>query len=608
MNFLEYINHPVIVAFGMTLVHSLWQIILIALAWRITIYLTRNSATFIDYYISLVSLLAIPAVFLVTFLRQLSAYGCFVPAASLFPATIVSVNAESRELIFFGELQAPGIAGHIEFYSPLIVWLYLSFVLILSFKSLLEYTRIKSLRIKNLSNLPDFWQTRVGELVSRTGLRKSVPVFLCPGTSIPVVAGFIKPVILLPLAMLSSLDVRQVETILLHEFYHVRNYDHLVNTIQNFLEILFFFHPATWWISSHVRSEREKRVDELVVSATGKPLLYAKALLTLETKRQVSNQAVIAATGSKNQLLIRIKNIMTMENKATNPVRKTAALLTILISAIVITALDTVSDSSFTTTGINNLKEINNTAQLPALPELAGHQSINYIAEAHENSIFSIPETSLVIGLEETKEIFSENQLKRENRQRDIADPEISEKIRLKKEFAGEEIRKSMEEIDPEVFKEQMRTAREEMDKVMKDFESGEFREEMMIAMQELHSDDIKEQIRRAGEEMKIAIQQFDSEEFREQMRKAREEMSIALREFDSEDFREEIRKTQEEMRITFREFNTEEFREQMRKGQEEMKRAIQEINSDEVKEQMRQAIEEIKRVIGEIKSDDTER
>jgi bla regulator protein blaR1 len=111
-----------------------------------------------------------------------------------------------------------------------------------------------------------------------------VPVFLSPRISIPIVTGFIKPVILLPLAIFSSLDVRQVEAILLHELYHVRNYDHWVNTIQNFLEILFFFHPATWWISAQVRHEREKKVDEQVVVRNRQTAVICKSTVNARNK------------------------------------------------------------------------------------------------------------------------------------------------------------------------------------------------------------------------------------------------------------------------------------------------------------------------------------
>jgi bla regulator protein blaR1 len=612
MNFLEYFTHPAVFAFGMTLVHSLWQITLIALVWRTAIYMARNSSPYINYNISLISLLAIPVIFLVTFIRQLSIYGNTVAISPVSQTNALSMIEETKAMFSFAETQAPGIVRQIEIYSPLLVWLYLIFVIILSLKTLFDYARIKSLRSKNLSNLPEYWQSRIEDLVSRTGLRKAVPVFLSPRTSIPIVTGFIKPVILIPLAMISSLDVRQVEAILLHEFYHVRNYDHWINTIQNFIEILFFFHPATWWISAQIRREREKKVDEQVVGVTGRPLIYATALLTLETKRQINQQAAIAAVNSKNHLKARIKNIMTMKNKKANPGRKTAAILTILISVITIAALNTVSNSSFATTlGINNLKDI---PELQTQPEVKEIQDLNNVAEVPENNTYSVPDTSSVIELEEAKEILRENQVTREKADQDISDPDVSDELRRQLEQA----RAQMKEIEmsyPEEFKAQMQASIQEMDKTLEKLNSGELKEEiakaqeeMKRAMQGFDSREFREEMRKAQEEMRKAMQEFDTPEFREEMRKAQEEMKQAMQEFNSENFKEQMRHAGEELKNTIQQFDSEELKEQLRKAREEMRIAINEFDTEGFREQVRQAQEEIKRVIEELKSEEQEK
>jgi bla regulator protein blaR1 len=609
MIFLEYFTHPAVFAFGMTLFHSLWQITLIAMVWKIAMYLTRNSAPYINYNISLISMLAIPVIFLVTFIRQLSIYGNTVEIFPVSQTNALSMTEETRSILTFAETLAPGIVRQVEIYSPPIVWLYLILVLILSVKALNDYTRIKSLRTRDLSKLPEYWQSRIEELVSKIGLRIAMPVFLSPRISIPIVTGFIKPVILLPLAMLSSLDVRQVEAILLHEFYHVRNYDHWVNAIQNLIEILFFFHPATWWISTHVRREREKKVDEQVVVVTGKPLLYAAALITLETKRQINQQAAIAAVHSKNQLLIRIKNIMTMKNKKVNPGRKTAALLAILISLITIAALNTVSDPSYATTpGINSIKDI---PELKTLPEEKEIQDLNNIAEVPENNTYAIPDTNSVNELEEAKEISRENQVTREYYDRKISDPVVSDELRLRLEQAREQM-KEIEMSYPEEFKAEMQASLEEIDKTLQKLNSGEFREEMRIAqeemrraMQEFDTGEFREEIAKAQEEMRRAMQEFDSREFREEMRKAQEEMRRAMQKFNSEELKEQMRRAGEELKNTLQQFDSEEFKEHLRKAREEMRIAMDEFDTEGFREQMRKAQEEIKRVIEDLKSEE---
>jgi bla regulator protein blaR1 len=612
MNFFEYFTHPLVFAFGMTLVHSLWQITLIALVWKTAMYLSRNSAPSVNYNVSLISLLAIPVIFLVTLIRQLSVYGNNVTIVSASRNNALSMLGETTGILSVAETQAPGVARQLEMYTPLIVWLYLILVILLSVKTIIDYARINSLRTRNLSNLPEFWQSRIEVLVARTGLKKTVPVLISSLISIPIVTGFIKPVILLPLAMISSLDVRQVEAILLHELYHVRNYDHLVNTIQNFLEILFFFHPATWWISAQIRREREKKVDEQVVGETGSPLLYATALLTLETERQVSQQAAIAAVNSKNQLLIRIKNIMTMKNKKANPGRKTAAILAIAISVITIAALNTDSSSTFATTpGINNLKDIPELQNLPGAKEI---NDLTNITEVPENNTYAIPDTSSVKELEEAKQVLRENQEISEQTDETSSDPEFSDELILQLEQAREQM-EEMEMSYPEEFEAQMQASIREMDKTLEKLNSGELREEMekaqeemRRAMQEFDSSEFREEMKKAQEEMKRAMQEFDSPEFREEMRKAKEEMRKAMQEFNSEEFKEQMRQAAEEMKTTIQQFDSEEFKEQMRKAREEMRIAVSEFDTEEFREQMRKAQEEIKRAIEDLKSEEPEK
>ena len=61
----------------------------------------------------------------------------------------------------------------------------------------------------------------------------------------------------------------QVEAILLHELAHIRRHDYLVNLLQTVAESLLFYHPAVWWISGVIRTERENCCDDLVVAQRG---------------------------------------------------------------------------------------------------------------------------------------------------------------------------------------------------------------------------------------------------------------------------------------------------------------------------------------------------
>ena len=90
-----------------------------------------------------------------------------------------------------------------------------------------------------------------------------------------------RPVILLPVAAVAALTPAQVEAILAHELAHIRRHDFLINLLQTLGETALFYHPAVWWISSRIRTEREHCCDDVAVSVCGDAREYAAALTEL---------------------------------------------------------------------------------------------------------------------------------------------------------------------------------------------------------------------------------------------------------------------------------------------------------------------------------------
>jgi uncharacterized protein (TIGR03435 family) len=78
---------------------------------------------------------------------------------------------------------------------------------------------------------------------------------------------------------------------------HIRRHDYLVNVVQSIAEALLFYHPAVWWLSGQIRSEREKCCDDAAVAVSGDVLTYARALMELESCRPAHLNAVLAANG-----------------------------------------------------------------------------------------------------------------------------------------------------------------------------------------------------------------------------------------------------------------------------------------------------------------------
>lgn len=113
------------------------------------------------------------------------------------------------------------------------------------------------------------WQTWMDQAVSRFGVRRRVRVVCCARIGTPVLLGWLRPVILLPLAVACDFPVAQIELILAHELAHVRRGDALANGFQVVLETLLYFHPVVRWMSREVPNEREICCDALALTVTG---------------------------------------------------------------------------------------------------------------------------------------------------------------------------------------------------------------------------------------------------------------------------------------------------------------------------------------------------
>lgn len=90
--------------------------------------------------------------------------------------------------------------------------------------------------------------------------------------------GYLRPRIVISSALTASLDDEAIEAILLHEYAHLQRYDDWTGLLQRIVSTVVGLHPAVWWASRHIDVEREAACDQVVVTLTGAPIVYARAL------------------------------------------------------------------------------------------------------------------------------------------------------------------------------------------------------------------------------------------------------------------------------------------------------------------------------------------
>jgi uncharacterized protein (TIGR03435 family) len=280
---------------GWTLVHFLWQGLAIALLYAAARrMMARRSSPNGRYLLACAALAAMMAAPLATWrLMQLpdASHGAAYQIRSIPPtpsttavsaATLPdSVRATVRPAQFLAWIVIVWLAGATA------LWVRLAGGWVVA-------ARMRSMLVRRA---PPEWQEALRKLGAQIRLSRPVPLLVSALVQVPTVVGWLRPVVLVPVGLLGGFPAEYLEALLLHELAHIRRHDYLVNMLQSVAEALLFYHPAVWWVSRHIRTERELCCDDVAVSVSGNALTYARALAHLESCRPSHLSAALAANG-----------------------------------------------------------------------------------------------------------------------------------------------------------------------------------------------------------------------------------------------------------------------------------------------------------------------
>lgn len=248
---------------------------------------------------------------------------------------------------------------------------YLSLLIFPSYKLFKNWLYVRRIKKHGLQKANAGYRLFVQKIAAQLGIRKKVFVYLSALVTSPLTVGYLKPVILLPVAALNNLSVQQVEAILLHELSHIRRYDYVVNFIISIISALLYFNPFVKLFVKNIEEERENCCDQLVLQYGYDKVGYASALLNLE-KFSLQQSALAMGAVAKKHLLNRIEKITGIEKKKTFKKNQFAGLLAaffclVIFNSILIGKEKKKTGPSFTYSYIGNplrVFETNNTKQL----------------------------------------------------------------------------------------------------------------------------------------------------------------------------------------------------------------------------------------------------
>jgi bla regulator protein BlaR1 len=305
-------------AVGLALLHSLWQGVALALVVAVLLRTLRERAAVVRYRLAALALATLVGLGASTFAYY---YATAKPVAAtptrLAPAVVAAAIAQAKAT----EVSAPGLAGpawpsaargYLEQQLPVLVAAWLLGLVIMTVRLALALRYVRRLRQHRVVAVPEAWQQCLARLMQRAGLTQSVQLLASGLVPSPLVMGYVKPVILLPISLLTSMAPAELEMILAHELAHVLRKDYLFNFVQSVAETVFFYHPAVWYLSAVLHTERENCCDDLATELTGSPQQLARALASLAELTyfpEAAPRLALAAAGPTGSLLGRVRRL-----------------------------------------------------------------------------------------------------------------------------------------------------------------------------------------------------------------------------------------------------------------------------------------------------------
>jgi beta-lactamase regulating signal transducer with metallopeptidase domain len=297
------ISPELLQALGWTLLHFVWQGAGLAALFAVTNTVCRRATTrYALAVITLVLMMAAPVITFTGMLRQSDPAVRYGPqktsASAVIPAQIAARGLRSGAPAAGTQAAPVGMVWFVE------AW-FLG-VLLLSLRTAGGLFLIERMRRKEIKPVARELYEKCLALQRKMGLERMVRYCECLRLDAPAVLGWFRPVVLLPARALTGLSEEQIEAVIAHELAHIRRLDCFVNLFQIGVETLLFYHPAVWWVSRRIRSERENCCDDEAISVCGNAVNYARALTLMEEWRAAPSLMMAANRSPLSRRVVRL--------------------------------------------------------------------------------------------------------------------------------------------------------------------------------------------------------------------------------------------------------------------------------------------------------------
>lgn len=233
-----------------------------------------------------------------------------VAAGQTLQTNIANLQNGMEDFTLSINRETPSIIGYLLF----IIWITgIIVMLIFVIKSALR------LHIFKKSALPlqsQEMQKLYERCLSDASITKNIPIYSTAYLKSPIIVGFWKPYIYLPIHLISDNNERDIRYMLLHELQHYKHKDGIANYLMNLAGIVYWFNPLIWYALNEMRNDREIACDTSVLKLlkTDDYIAYGNTLINFAEKiSQTPFPPASGIGGNMKQMKRRIRNIASYE-------------------------------------------------------------------------------------------------------------------------------------------------------------------------------------------------------------------------------------------------------------------------------------------------------
>jgi beta-lactamase regulating signal transducer with metallopeptidase domain len=279
---------------GLTLIHFLWQGLLLAAMLQVILPVCRSAVARHNWALCTLAAMCLAPV--VTFL-SLGVQG----------GSAIALDSSSEFQGIHTALRAFVPTSVPVAWASWLVGFWLTGIVVLSLRALGGLFLARRLR-QNSLDLSDELLQRCRRLKQRLGMTSPVQFLQTGLVRAPVMVGWLRPAILIPVSAITGLAPQQLDALILHELAHIRRLDAFTNIVLMTAETILFYHPAIWWVSRRIRMEREHCCDDFAVAHCGDAAVYVEALASLTARPAVPAFALPANGGALKYRVARLLN------------------------------------------------------------------------------------------------------------------------------------------------------------------------------------------------------------------------------------------------------------------------------------------------------------